>query len=144
MLLGLKEQGWEIPEELIRASTSFGGGVGLSKNICGCLSSAAMAMGLRFGTTEPTGTAPRPAYARTKAVLDRFSSEFEATQCADLTAPWAGDFAHPDRAHRCGELVRFTLEQIAEIAGHPKESADWEDDWWDDYLTRRDKIEPRG
>lgn len=121
-------------------STSFGGGVALSKNICGCLTAAAMAVGLEFGTTEPTGTAPRPAYARTKAVLDRFQERFGTTQCSELTSTWADDFAHPDRARKCGDLVLFTMQQVTEISSQGEESANWQESWWDDYLNRRDKI----
>jgi C_GCAxxG_C_C family probable redox protein len=115
--------------------------VALSKNICGCLSSAAMAMGLAHGSTDPTGTAPRPAYARTKAVLDRFRDRFGTTQCGELTSRWTDDFAHPDHAYRCGELVGFTLEQVADIAGRSETSPEWEEAWWDDYLSRRDSVE---
>ncbi|MBI2887809.1 MAG: C_GCAxxG_C_C family protein [Chloroflexi bacterium] len=130
-----------VPEEMMRAATSFGGGVALSKNICGCLTAAAMAVGLVHGSTEPTGTAPRPAYARTKAVMDRFRECFGTTQCGDLTAPWVQNFAHPDRAYRCGELVRFTLEQLEEVLQRPEESPEWQEAWWADYLSRRDKVQ---
>ncbi len=95
-------------------------------------------MGVIHGSTEPTGTAPRAAYARTKAVMDRFLRRFGTTQCGELTAQWTDDFAHPDRAYRCGEIVRFTLEQIVEVAALPEESPDWKEGWWDDYLERRD------
>ena len=141
MLLGVKEQGWDVPEELVRAAVSFGGGVALSKDVCGCVTAAAMAVGLTYGTTEPTGTAPRPAYARTKAVMDRFRERFGTTQCGGLTAPWVDDFANPERAHRCGELVRFTLEQLTDVLARPKVSPEWEEPWWDDYLRRRDTVE---
>ena len=51
MLLGLKEIGVvEAPDEVVKAAASFGGGVALSKNICGSLSAAARATGL----TQPT------------------------------------------------------------------------------------------
>ncbi len=100
-----------------------------------------MAIGLAYGSTEPTGTAPRPAYARTKAILDRFRERFGTTQCGDLTATWVDDFAHPDRAHRCGELVRFALEQLTDVAAHSEELPEWQEPWWDDYLSRRDKVE---
>ena len=130
-----------MPEELVKAATSFGGGVALSKNLCGCLSAAAMAVGLKHGTTEPTGTAPRPAYARTKAVMDRFRDRFGTIECGDLTAKWANDFAHPDRAYSCGELLRFTLERVMEVTARSEESPEWQEAWWDDYLNRRDKVE---
>lgn len=93
-----------------------------------------------YGSTEPTGIAPRPAYARTKAVMDRFRERFGTTQCGELTARWAHDFAHPERAYRCGDFVRLTLEQLTEIATRAEESADWQEPWWNDYLGRRDKV----
>ncbi len=113
----------------------------MSKNICGCLSAAAMAVGLLYGSTEPTGTAPRPAYARTKAVMDRFRERFGSTQCGDLTAKWINDFANPERAYRCGDFVRLALEQLTDIAARSEMSPEWQEPWWDDYLGRRDKVE---
>ena len=130
-----------MPEELVRAAASFGGGVALSKNICGCLTASAMAVGLSYGTTEPTGTAPRPAYARTKGVLDGFQKRFGTTQCGDLTAQWVDDFANPDRAYMCGELVKYTLERLSTVLDSPQESPEWQDAWWSNYLDRRDKVE---
>ncbi len=100
-----------------------------------------MAVGLVHGSTDPTGTAPRPAYARTKAVLDRFRERFGTTQCGELTARWTNSFAHPERAYRCGELVRFTLEQVMEVLARSDESPEWQEAWWDDYLSRRDQVE---
>ena len=53
---------------------------------------------------------------------------------------WVDNFAHPDRAYMCGELVQFTLDQLPEVVAHDQESPGWEEAWRDDYLTRRDKI----
>ena len=100
-----------------------------------------MAVGLAYGSTEPTGTAPRPAYARTKAIMDRFRERFGTIQCGELTDRWANDFAHPERAYRCGELVRFALVQLTEVLAQSEESSEWQEAWWDDYLNRRDKVE---
>lgn len=124
----------------MKAASSFGGGVGLSKNICGCLTAAAMAVGLKHGSTEPTGTAPREAYARTKAILDRFQARFGTTQCGDITAPWKDDFANRQRVYRCAELVRFTLEQLGDVLAEDKARPEWQEGWWQEYLSRRDKV----
>jgi hypothetical protein len=99
-----------------------------------------MAVGLKYGTLEPTGTAPRPAYARTKAIIDRFQERFGTTQCGDITRPWVDDFANPGRVHCCAELVAFVMEQLQEILKEPTERQEWEESWWEDYLTRRDKV----
>ena len=58
VLLGLKAQGLAIVEGLVRAATSFGGGVALSNNMCGFLGAAATAVGLVHGSTDPTARRP--------------------------------------------------------------------------------------
>ncbi len=104
------------------------------------MAAAAMAVGVVYGTTKPTGTAPRQAYARTKAMLDRFRSRFGTTQCGDLTRRWSWNFASRDRVYRCAELVRFTLEEIDDVLHCFEELPEWQEPWWDNYLTQRDKV----
>ncbi len=128
-----------MPDDLVRAAASFGGGIGLSKNVCGCITAAAMAVGLKYGSLEPTGKAPGPAYARSKAIIDKFKQRFGSTQCSELTAPFA-DFASRERAYRCGEFVGFVLEELKKVLAAPEEDPEWRESWWEDYLTRRDKI----
>lgn len=129
----------DVPDDFIKAAASFGGGVGLSKNLCGCISAAAMAAGLKFGRLEPTGTAPRQAYARTKAILDRFRERFGTILCGDLTGQFQ-DFASRERVYRCAELVDFVFRELKEVLEAPEERPEWEEPWWQDYLTRRDKV----
>ncbi|GBD10364.1 hypothetical protein HRbin23_00005 [bacterium HR23] len=126
----------------MRAATSFGGGVALSKGMCGCVSAAAMALGMAFGSTEPTGTAPRSAYARARAFLEAFRKRFGTITCGTLTAPWERDFANPQRVYRCAELVDFTVREVQRILHAPPEEGEATEPWWDTYLTRRDKVEP--
>ena len=140
MLLGLKEEGvLEVPEDIVKAGASFGGGMALSKNVCGSLSAAALAVGLKFGTTEPTGRAPEHAYARTKAIMDRFKARFGSTQCGDLTGQFK-DFGSRERAYMCGVFVDFISREIKDVLEAEEELPEWREDWWDDYLNRRDKI----
>lgn len=129
----------DVPEALVRAATSFGGGVGLSKNLCGCVSAAAMAVGLKFGDLTPVAKAAGPAYARTKAVVERFRERYGTVLCGELTGQFR-DFASPERAYRCGEIVGFVSEQVKEILAGGEEQPGWREAWWEDYLSRRDKI----
>lgn len=129
----------DVPDHLVKAATSLGGGIGLSKNICGTITAAALAVGLRFGSLEPTGKAPGPAYARTKAIMDRFKEQFGSTQCGMLTAQFV-DFGSPARVYRCADFVGFVVDQLSEIIRAPHEDTHWREDWWEDYMSRRDKI----
>ena len=73
--------------------------------------------------------------------MDRFRERFGTTQCGELTGKWANDFANPERAYRCGELVDFTLQQLTDVLDRSDESSEWQESWWDGYLQRRDKVE---
>ncbi len=99
-----------------------------------------MAIGLKYGSLEPKGTAPGPAYARSKAIIDKFKKRFGSTQCRELTAPF-DDFASPERAYQCGKFVEFVLDELKKILAAPGEEPEWRESWWEDYLTRRDKIQ---
>ena len=129
----------DVPKDLVRAATSFGGGIGLTKNICGCITAAALAVGLKYGSLEPTGIAPGPAYARSKAITDKFEQRFGSTQCKELTAPFT-DFGSRERAYQCGEFIEFVIEELKEVLFTPEEDPQWREPWWEDYLSRRDKI----
>lgn len=129
----------DIPEELARAGASFGGGVGLTKNLCGCITAAGLAVGLKYGHLEPTGTAPRPAYARTKAIVDKFQQKYGTLNCRDLTSQFQ-DFASRERVYRCAEIVDFVFNSLREVLAAPEERSEWAEAWWGDYLARRDKV----
>lgn len=129
----------DIPEDLARAGTSFGGGVGLTKNLCGCITAAGLAVGLKYGHLEPTGTAPRQAYARTKAIVDKFQQKYGTLNCRDLTGQFQ-DFASRERVYRCAEIVDFVFQELREVLSAPEERPEWQEGWWQDYLARRDKV----
>ncbi len=111
----------------------------MTKNICGTLTAAALAVGLKYGSLDPTGKAPGPAYARTKAIMDVFKEQFGNLQCSGLTAQFV-DFGSPARAYRCGDYVGFVVEEMKHILRAPREDPKWREDWWEDYMSRRDKI----
>ena len=88
---------------------------------------------------EPTGTAPRQAYARTKAIIDKFQERYGTLDCRDLTGEFQ-DFASRDRVYRCAEILDFVFTELRDVLGTAEERPEWEASWWTDYLTRRDKV----
>ena len=96
-------------------------------------------MGLKFGKLDPTGAGPAEAYARTKAIVDKFQQRYGTLQCRDLTARFE-DFASPERAHSCGEIVGFVFNELTDVLNAPDEKPEWRESWWKDYFARRDKI----
>lgn len=65
-------------------ATAFGGGIGGTGSVCGALSGAVMAVGLRLGRREPTERDAK-AYALTQLMRRRFEAAMGHVDCRALT-----------------------------------------------------------
>ena len=65
-------------------ATAFGGGIGGSGSVCGAVSGAVMAIGLRHGRRAATERDAR-AYALTQELHRQFKAEMGSTECRELT-----------------------------------------------------------
>ena len=64
-------------------ATPFGGGIGGCGRSCGCVTGAAMALGLKFGR----GSADEdkdPATDAVRQLMDKFKEKYNTTDCEDL------------------------------------------------------------
>lgn len=78
-LLGISEKA------LARLSSSFGGGMGRLREVCGAVTGAFMVLGLLYGYEEAeTGTKKAEHYARIQHFAERFSQETGSIICRDL------------------------------------------------------------
>lgn len=116
-------------ETALRLASSFGGGFGRMRELCGALSGAGMVLGLLRGYTD---LADKPAKQRHYDLIQRLCRRFEEEQghlrCADLLEKLQGEPgpAPADRtpeyykARPCGRLVacaaRITQELLEETA----------------------------
>ncbi|MBS7615255.1 C_GCAxxG_C_C family protein [Candidatus Bathyarchaeota archaeon] len=65
---------WGIKDELVpKIATGFGGGIGRCGSLCGALTGGIMALGVKFGTSEPSAEKRLQTYE----VSRRFYKEFE-------------------------------------------------------------------
>lgn len=67
-----------------RIATAFGGGVCGSQGLCGALTGALMAVGLKIGRRHPGGD-KLPAYQEGRALLNWFEGQKGTVCCRDLT-----------------------------------------------------------
>ena len=67
---------------LPKLATGFGGGIGLRGSLCGSLTGAVIAIGMRSGRTNPKDreTALK-VYEKCRRFVDRFESEFGSKDC---------------------------------------------------------------
>ena len=105
----------------IKVSAAFGGGIARSGNICGALSGALMALGLKRAPVETSPEIKAAVYARAQKLIAAFSERCGAVDCRDLSGC---DLSTPEGAARfasrnvhktvCENLVRTAIALVAE------------------------------
>ena len=74
-----------INNEIIpRIATAFGGGIGGRGEVCGAVTGAIMALGLKYGREEPSQP-NQQVYALAREFCQRFEEETGSLSCRDLT-----------------------------------------------------------
>lgn len=115
-------------EFALRLSSSFGGGMGRLREVCGALSGVFMAAGLYYGYTSPNDdTAKAAHYARIQSLAEQFRSENGAIVCRTLLGVAGAQSPIPDKrtaqyyAQRpCARFVGSAARILeAYLANHP-------------------------
>ncbi|MDR1748590.1 MAG: C-GCAxxG-C-C family protein [Spirochaetaceae bacterium] len=124
-------------ETLLRFNSSFGGGIGRMREVCGAVSGMCGIAGLLYGYADPKdGAAKKKHYARIQELAGKFRDEHGSILCRELLAGVPGDTGNTpapkdgDPSERgtewykkrpCAELVRSAAESLAEyITTHPE------------------------
>lgn len=101
-------------ETAMKLSSSFGGGMGRMREVCGACSGMFMAAGLLYGYSSPeTGPAKMELYERIRDLADRFRKENGSIICRELLdgatvggTPEARTETYYQK-RPCGEYVRI-------------------------------------
>ena len=81
----------------LKLSSSFGGGLGRLREVCGAVSGAAMALGLILGPDDPSDRGAKAAhYARVQSLAAQFAERHGSIVCRDLLGDKAGSGHVPD------------------------------------------------
>ncbi len=106
----------EVSDEVVRASTPLGAGLGYSQNMCGSLTAAALALGLKYGRAD-LQISRKPSWSRGHRLVERFVERFQTVSCAEITGRFE-DFSSPARiGHKFG-LVLFPFSAFSDMQ-HP-------------------------
>jgi C_GCAxxG_C_C family probable redox protein len=109
----------------LQLTAPFGGGMARLREVCGALTGLFMAVGLRYGSTDPNDhTAKTQLYERIQALAGQFRQEYGSLLCRDLlqmseqtsTATPEIRTAEYYARRPCVEYVRFAaglMEQLA-------------------------------
>ena len=90
-------------EQVTRLASSFGGGMGGKREICGAVSVMILVLGALEGYADPNDRAAKKAhYDRVSRLMDRFRAEHGSVVCRDLLGLTPGV---PKRQGGCLDMV---------------------------------------
>ena len=94
-----------------KLSTSFGGGIGGSRNVCGAVSGMALVAGLEYGTSMPNDKeGKKQNYEIVKALISEFEKEQGSINCGELLGLVKVDKLLKKKP--CIEYIKYCVELI--------------------------------
>jgi C_GCAxxG_C_C family probable redox protein len=117
---------WNGKDEVIpKIATAFGGGIGRCGSVCGALTGGVMALGIKYGTNEPSLEKRLKAYELAQKFYKRFEKQFGSVLCRELIGY---DLSNPEELEKtntanvfeekCSNFVRKAVEILMEICEH--------------------------
>jgi C_GCAxxG_C_C family probable redox protein len=122
VLLTMAEH-WKCKNELIpKVATAFGGGMGRCGSVCGALTGGLMAIGLKYGTNEPSAEKRSRAYELGETFYRRFEKQNGTVMCRELIGFDLSDAKQRKKAQeghvfekKCTVFVKSAVEILAAL-----------------------------
>jgi len=120
VLLALRDHVGAGADVIPRIGAGIGAGVSLNGLLCGCISSVALAVGMKYGRSRPEET-PKPVWDMVYNYVAEFQRRFGAVNCAQLTGlnlkTEQGLKEYFTRVHdyACVERLKFAVEKGLEM-----------------------------
>ena len=90
-------------ETALMITSAFGGGIAGSGKMCGCVTGARMALGMKYGFTEPDTIAKNIMTAKNNEFLAKFKERCGAINCRELLGV---DVSDPEQAAEAPERIQ--------------------------------------
>ncbi len=104
--------------EIVRAATGFGGGIAGSRNICGIITGAVIAIGLKRGRTTPDGDR-ETSRDLAKELLEKFEERYGSLDCGKLVEPFE-DFSSKERSEFCRMMTQQVGDEMESMLAEEK------------------------
>jgi len=116
---------WNGKNELVpKIATGFGGGIGRCGSVCGALTGGVMAIGVKYGTNEPSLEKRLKAYKLAQKFYKQFEKQHGSVFCReligyDLSNPKELEEARKSQVfeEKCANFVREAVETLLELTG---------------------------
>lgn len=117
---------WNGKNEVIpKIATAFGGGIGRCGSVCGALTGGVMALGIKYGTNEPSLEKRLKAYELAQKFYERFEKQHGSVLCRELIGynlsnPAELEYANNAKVfeEKCTNFVRKAVENLMELCEH--------------------------
>lgn len=114
---------WNCRNELVpKVATAFGGGMGRCGSVCGALTGGLMAIGIKYGTNEPSAEKRSNAYELARKFYRQFEKQNGSAMCRELIGFDLSDAAQLSKAQeedvfeaKCTLFVRKAVEILAAL-----------------------------
>ena len=115
---------WKCKDELIpKIATTFGGGMAKCGSACGALTGGLMALGIKYGTNEPSSEKAAHAYELAEIFYRRFEKQNGSTICRELLGVDLSDTEQRKRAReeglfneKCPAFIKSAVEILAALS----------------------------
>ena len=122
VLLTMAEH-WKCRNELIpKVATAFGGGMGRCGSVCGALTGGLMAIGVKYGTNEPSVEKRSRAYELAGTFYRQFEKQNRSVMCRELIGLDLSDAKQRKKAHeervfekKCTVFVKSAIEILVAL-----------------------------
>ncbi len=116
-----------LPAEVITLATGFGGGMGHTKNTCGAITGAVMALSAMVGRKNPMAKETMPEriaelqdiYAVVGKMVNEIKDEYGTLICSELSDPH-GDWEGKARKRNCMQMITYCAGLAAKYAEENK------------------------
>lgn len=104
--------GRPVSDECVKLASGFPVGMGLAGCACGAITGGIMALGIKFGRTQP-GAATPGMFEASKELHDRFKARRGSTCCRVLIHRF--EFGCPEHIQQCITITGEVAEDVLEI-----------------------------
>lgn len=112
-----------LPKEAIKLATGFGGGMGHTKNTCGAITGAVMALSAIVGRENPMAKETMPEriaelqdiYAVVGPMVHEMEEEYGTLICSELSNPH-GEWEGKARKKNCMQMISYCAGLAAKYA----------------------------
>lgn len=120
-----------FPKDVIALATGFGGGMGHTKNTCGAVTGAVMALSTVVGRRNPAEKETMAEriqelngiYDIVGRMVEEIKGEYGSLICSELSAPH-GDFESKTRKKSCMQMIGYCAGLAAKYAEEAKGKAE--------------------